>query len=68
MATYLKKADPPIEETDVNTRNIVKGILGDIRSRGESAVCELAAKFDNWKRDFILAKEELDSLIATVRG
>jgi sulfopropanediol 3-dehydrogenase len=66
MATYLKKADPPIEETDVNTRNIVKGILGDIRSRGESAVCELAAKFDNWKRDFILAKEELDSLIATV--
>ena len=66
MATYLKKADPPIDEKDVNTRNIVKGIIGEIRSRGESAVCELAEKFDNWKREFILGKEELDSLIATV--
>jgi sulfopropanediol 3-dehydrogenase len=66
MATYLKKATLPIEEKDINTRSIVKGILGDIRSRGESAVCELAEKFDNWKRDFILGKDEIDSLIAAV--
>jgi sulfopropanediol 3-dehydrogenase len=66
MATYLKKATPPIKEKDIDTRNIVKGILDDIRSRGESAVCELAEKFDNWKRGFILGKEEIDSLIATV--
>ena len=66
MATYLKKAAPSTEEKDNNTRSIVKGILDDIRSRGESAVCELAEKFDNWKRDFILGKEEIDSLIATV--
>lgn len=66
MVTYLKKATPPIEEKDTKTRSIVKEILSDIRSRGESAVCELAEKFDNWKRDFILGKEEIDSLIATV--
>ena len=53
MATYLKKATPPIKEKDIDTRNIVKGILADIRSRGESAVCELAVYFDNWKRGFI---------------
>ena len=66
MATYLKKADPAVGEKEVNTRKIVKEILGDIRSRGESAVRELSAKFDNWKRDFILGSEEIDSLIATV--
>jgi len=66
MATYLKKADPQVGEKEVNTRNIVKEILGDIRSRGESAVTELAAKFDNWKRDFILGREEIDSLVASV--
>ena len=66
MATYLKKAEPLVEEKDVNTRKIVEGILSDIRNRGEVAVCELAAKFDNWKRDFILEQKEIDSLIATV--
>jgi sulfopropanediol 3-dehydrogenase len=66
MATYLKKSKPLVEEKDVNTRKIVKGILSDIRNRGEDAVCQLAAKFDNWKRDFILGQKEIDSLIATV--
>jgi sulfopropanediol 3-dehydrogenase len=66
MATYLKKLDPPIEEKDLNIRKIVKEILGDIRRGGETAVSELAAKFDNWKRNFILGKEEIDALIATV--
>lgn len=66
MATYLKKSDPSVEEKDVETSNIVKRILGDIRTRGESAVCELAVKFDNWKREFILGQEEIETLIATV--
>ena len=66
MATYLKKADPPVEEKDTQTRKIVKEILADIRGRGESAVKELAAKFDNWTRDFIVTQAELESLVATV--
>jgi len=66
MTTYLKKSIQKTEATDSKTRDIVKGILSDIRSHGESAVSELAAKFDNWTRDFILGKEEIQSLINMV--
>ena len=66
MATYLKQACAPIEEQNIKTSQIVKDILVDIRKRGETAVNELAAKFDNWQRDFILEKEEIKELIATV--
>ncbi len=66
MATYLKKSIQKTEASDGKTKDIVKRILSDIRSRGESAVCEMAAKFDNWTRDFILTKEEIQSLIDLV--
>ena len=66
MATYLKKSIQKTEATDLKTREIVKGILSDIRSHGESAVSKLAANFDNWTRDFILGKEEIQSLIDMV--
>ena len=66
MAIYLKKTSRKIEETQNKTRSIVKGILSRIRSHGETAVCELAAKFDNWTRDFILGKEEIEALIDRV--
>jgi sulfopropanediol 3-dehydrogenase len=66
MAIYLKKTSKKIEETKNKTRNIVKGILSRIRRHGESAVCELAAEFDNWTRDFILGKEEIEALIDRV--
>ena len=66
MATYLKKAIQKTEASDGKTKDIVKRILSDIRSRGESAVSEMAAKFDNWTRDFILTKEEIQSLIDLV--
>jgi sulfopropanediol 3-dehydrogenase len=66
MATHLKTANRKIEETESNTRDIVKGILNRIRSRGEPAVRELAVKFDNWTRDFILSKEEIQALIDRV--
>ena len=66
MAIYLKKTSKKIEETENKTRNIVKGILSRIRRHGESAVCELAAEFDNWTRDFILGKEEIEALIDRV--
>ena len=66
MSTYLKKAHKKIEETSSKTRDIVKDLLNRIRSQGASAVRDLAAKFDNWTRDFILEKEEIESLSATV--
>jgi sulfopropanediol 3-dehydrogenase len=66
MAIYLKQAHKKIKETESKTRDIVKDLLNRIRSHGESAVCELAAKFDNWTRDFVLGKEEIEALIAMV--
>ena len=66
MATYLKKARKKIEEADSKTRDIVEGILDRIRSRGASAVRELAAEFDNWTRDFILGQAEIEALIDKV--
>ena len=66
MATYLKKTSKKIEETESKTRDIVKGILNRIRSQKEPAVRELAAKFDNWTRDFVLSKEEIEALIDMV--
>lgn len=66
MATYLKKSIQKIEATDSKTRDIVKGILGDIRSHGESAVCELAARFDNWTRDFILGIDDAKSALRSI--
>jgi len=45
MATYLKKSIQKTEATDLRIRDIVKGILSDIRSHGESAVSKKAARY-----------------------
>ncbi len=59
MSTYLKKANKQIEESQSKTSETVKDILDQIRGQGESAVRELAAKFDSWRRDFILSQQEI---------
>ncbi|MDM8553707.1 histidinol dehydrogenase [Desulfococcaceae bacterium HSG7] len=66
MATYLKKTDNKIEKTESQTKDIVNDLLNQIRSHGESAVRELADKFDNWTRDIILSQEEIETLIDKV--
>ena len=66
MAIHLKNAVKSPKTGEEGTRKIVKGIIEDIRDRGETAVRELAAKFDNWNRDFILGDEEKEKLIASV--
>jgi len=63
MATYLKKASRKIEDSDQSISDLVSGMLNRIRIRGEPEVAELAAKFDNWTRDFILAQDEIELLI-----
>ncbi|MBC2741834.1 MAG: histidinol dehydrogenase [Desulfosarcina sp.] len=66
MAIYLKKANEPISIKENDVRHLVKEMLDNIRDRREAAAVELAAKFDGWNRDFILSREEIDALIATV--
>jgi sulfopropanediol 3-dehydrogenase len=66
MSVYLKKASKAATTGQEGIRNTVGEILDSIRDRGETAVREYAAKFDNWKRDFILSEDEIQQLITSV--
>ena len=66
MSVYLKKASKAAATGQEKIRNTVGEILESIRNRGETAVREYAAKFDNWKRDFILSEDEIQQLISSV--
>jgi sulfopropanediol 3-dehydrogenase len=70
MATkYIKKG---ITEADssanqAKTRQIVEGILTDIKTRRDEAIRELSNKFDKWNPEsFRLSEEQIQSIIATV--
>ena len=54
MARYLKKAVRSFQEQDLTTQQTVSTLLDDIRQGGEATVRNLALKFDNWNRDFIM--------------
>ena len=66
MSVYLKKASKAATTGQEGIRNTVGEILDSIRDRGETAVREYAAKFDKWKRDFILSEDEIQQLITSV--
>lgn len=66
MSVYLKKASKAATTGQEGIRNTVGEILDSIRNRGETAVREYAAQFDNWKRDFILSEDEIQQLITSV--
>jgi sulfopropanediol 3-dehydrogenase len=66
MSVYLKKASKAATTGQEGIRNTVGEILDSIRNRGETAVREYAAKFDNWERDFILSEDEIQQLITSV--
>ncbi|MEO0692338.1 MAG: histidinol dehydrogenase [Pseudomonadota bacterium] len=64
---YLKTAKSEAEraEDDAKVRAAVETTLGDIEARGDVAVRELSAKFDNYSPDsFRLTASEIDALIA----
>ncbi|MFC0541372.1 histidinol dehydrogenase [Kutzneria chonburiensis] len=45
----------------------VSGVIADIRDRGDAAVREYSARFDNWSpAEFRLSAAEIDRIIATV--
>ncbi len=63
---YIKKAALSFEQASEKKRTLVKDLLDDIKARGETAVREMAKKFDGWEGDFILSKEQKAALIAQV--
>lgn len=50
-----------------DVRQIVEGVIADIRERGDEAVREYSKKFDDYAPDsFLLSEDQLDEIIARV--
>ncbi|TGQ28168.1 MULTISPECIES: histidinol dehydrogenase [unclassified Mesorhizobium] len=69
MVRYLKSARPEAErkQDDAKVRGAVEAILEDIEMRGDTAVRELSAKFDNYApTSFRLSESEIELLMSQV--
>ncbi|MCA1243334.1 histidinol dehydrogenase [Stappia stellulata] len=66
---YLKRGKPEADRAadDAKTAEVVAATLKDIEARGDTAVRELANRFDNYDREsYRLSQDEIDALIAKV--
>ena len=69
MAEMIKhgKSDAELFEADQRVQAVVRGILSDIRTRGDEAVRELSIKFDNWNPEsFRLSDEQIAQIISEI--
>ena len=69
MIKILKHGATDAEKTEADrkTRQTVEAILEDIAARGDTAVRELSAKFDNWEPEsFRLTSGQIHDLISTL--
>jgi len=69
MATFLKRriAREITDAIDMKVRQTVEAILDDVAKRGDAAVRELSAKFDQWSPpSFRLSMAEIDTIMAKV--
>ncbi len=69
MAEVFKqgKSDAERYEADQQVQVVVRGILDDIRLRGDEAVRELSLKFDNWSPDrFRLSQAQIADVVNSV--
>jgi sulfopropanediol 3-dehydrogenase len=67
MSEYLKKAPPKAAADVAQVRDIVAGIIADVRTRGLDAVREYSRKFDRWDPpSFKVASEEIERARAAI--
>jgi len=69
MVRYLKRgADmKDVDEADAKVRATVESVLADIAERGDGAVRDLSAKFDNWAPEtFRLSDQEVEAALSRV--
>lgn len=64
--TYLKKASMTSTTDSADVQKTVQDILNDIESGGDVKALEYAAKFDNYKGNVLLTREEIDAAKALV--
>ncbi|MDR7562565.1 MAG: histidinol dehydrogenase [Armatimonadota bacterium] len=61
MREYLKQASPRVEEDRRTVEETVRGILEDVRRRGEEAVRAYSRRFDGWDPPhFRVTEEEIE--------
>lgn len=66
---YLKRGRSPEDSTKdaAKIRETVTGILADVAARGDAAVVELSAKFDNWSpASFRLSDDEITACVRSL--
>ena len=57
----------PVADADARVREIVLGIIDDVRERGDAAVRELSKKFDQWTPDsFRLSDAQIEKVMASL--
>ncbi len=69
MKRYLKtgKTEEERVEADAQVRATVEGILDDVKTRGDAAVRELSARFDQWSpKSFRLSQAQIDDVMASL--
>jgi len=67
--TYLKEAVPAAQVAAnlAAVRETVTGVIADIRDRGDEAVREYSAKFDQWSpADFRLSAGQIEDIVAAL--
>jgi sulfopropanediol 3-dehydrogenase len=65
---YLKNAQPAEQDERLaGVSETVRGVIADVRARGDEAVREYSERFDGWSpADFRLSPEEVDKIVSSV--
>lgn len=63
---HLKKATMTSTTDSADVQKTVQGILNDIESGGDNKALEYAAKFDNYKGNILLTRDEIETAKALV--
>jgi sulfopropanediol 3-dehydrogenase len=65
---YLKNAQPAEQDERLaGVSETVRGVIADVRARGDEAVREYSERFDGWSpADFRLSPEEVDKIVSAV--
>jgi len=65
---YLKNAQPAEQDERLaGVSETVRGVIADVRVRGDEAVREYSERFDGWSpADFRLSPEEVDKIVSSV--
>ncbi len=59
MRIYIKKAAPALAVSNATVEETVRGMLSEIRDRGDEAVRKYARNLDQWDREFRVSEDEI---------